>query len=323
MLQKICLPIKKELQELESKFSSIIDTDVKLIKDIFSYLVSAKGKRLRPILLLLSSGLLGKPTKKSIDAAIVIELLHSATLIHDDVVDNSHLRRGNPSVNSIWENKISVLIGDFLFAHIFACLVRMNDNKLIKLISDVTSRMSQGELLQMERAHDFRIDEQIYMKSISFKTASLIAATCQMGAITSSVNNNLKHEENLRRFGEKLGLAFQIKDDLLDFYGAEKSMGKPIGKDLMENIITLPVLYSLNSTDQTTRNQMLAILENGKDENSQIIVDFVKANGGLEYAEKKANLYIEEAISCLEPYPTSSYKESLMLLSDYITSRNK
>ena len=163
MLEKICLPIQQELKELEKNFSSVVKTDVQIIKDIFSYVVSKKGKRLRPILLLLSSGLNGKPTHKSIQTAIIIELLHSATLIHDDVVDNSDLRRGNPSVNSIWENKISVLIGDYLFAHIFGSLVGMDDPRLIQIISEVTSQMSQGELLQMERSQEFQMDEETYM----------------------------------------------------------------------------------------------------------------------------------------------------------------
>ncbi|MBC8183952.1 polyprenyl synthetase family protein [candidate division KSB1 bacterium] len=323
MLEKICLPIKKELEELEQEFSSIIETDVKLIQDIFSYVISNKGKRLRPILLLLCSGLKGKSTEISLKTAMIVELLHSATLIHDDVVDNSNLRRGNPSVNSIWENKISVLIGDFLFAHIFGSLVGMKDNRLIKIIAEVTSQMSQGELLQMERVQDFQMDEETYMKLISRKTASLLAATCQIGAITSSVDNETKHIENMRMFGENLGIAFQIKDDLLDFYGSQDDLGKPIGKDLIENIITLPVLYSLKNTDEDTREKMLSILENGKEDEMQTIIEFVKKSGGLNYAEKKANFYIKSALDCLDNYPPSLYKESLILLSEYITARNK
>jgi len=323
VLEKICLPIEKELKQLEQKFSSIIDSDVKLIKDIFSYVVAIKGKRLRPILLLLCSGLKGKPTDISLQTAIIIELLHSATLIHDDVVDNSNLRRGNPSINSIWENKISVLIGDYLFAHIFGSLVGMQDNRLIKIISDVTSQMSQGELLQMERAQDFQMDENTYMKLISRKTASLLAATCQIGAMTSSVDNDPGHIENMRMFGENLGIAFQIKDDLLDFYGTQKDLGKPIGKDLIENIITLPVMFSLKNTDQNTRKRIFSILENNSEHEMSTIIKFVKKSGGLEYAEEKANYYIKNALDCLDKYPSSQHKESLILLSEYITARNK
>jgi len=323
VLERIYQPIKKELKELEKNFSSIIRTDVSIIKDIFSYVVSVKGKRLRPVLLLLCSGLKGKPTETSIQTAIIVELLHSATLIHDDVVDNSNLRRGNPSVNSVWENKISVLIGDYLFAHIFGSLVDLNDPRLIKIIADVTSQMSQGELLQMERAQDFQMNEETYMKLISRKTASLLAATCQIGAITSSENNDTEHIENMKTFGENLGIAFQIKDDLLDFYGTQENLGKPIGKDLIENIITLPVMFSLKNTDKNTHKKILSILENGKENEIQIIIEFVKKSGGLEYAEKKANFYIKSALDCLDKYPSSQYKESLILLSEYITARNK
>ncbi len=322
MLEKICRPIKNELDKMENTFSSVIETDVHLIKEIFDYIVKNKGKRLRPILLFLCCGLRGKPTEKSINAAIIVELLHTATLIHDDVVDNSHLRRGNPSINSIWENKISVLIGDFLFAHIFNSLVKINDTKLIEIISDVTSKMSQGELLQMEKAQDFTMDEDTYMRLISHKTASLLAATCQIGAITSD-NYNEKDEEKLHEFGQSVGIAFQIKDDLLDYYGEEKNLGKPIGKDLIENIITLPILHSLKQVDEKQRTQILNILENNHDKEFETVINFVKAHNGITYAEQKADFYIQRALNILDDFPASSYKDSLLLLSDYITSRDK
>jgi len=322
VLEKICMPIKEELKQLEDKFKSVIETDIKLIKDVFTYIVAGKGKRLRPIMLLLCSGLNGRPTKKSIDAAIIIELLHTATLIHDDVVDNSNLRRGNPSVNSIWENKISVLIGDYLFAHIFDTLVDFKDTNLIKIISNVSTQMSKGELLQMERAQNFQMNEQTYMRLISFKTASLLSATCQIGALTSEPSDG-SHEENLKTFGNSLGIAFQIKDDLLDYSGNEDNLGKPIGKDLLENIITLPVLYSLNQTSEDKRKEMLAILENGYNDQFDKIIHFVKETGGIKYAEEKADFYIQKALHCLESYPDSPYKQSLLLISDYITSRDK
>jgi len=322
VLEEICLPIKEELRQLEGKFKKIIKSDVQLIKDIFTYIVSSKGKRLRPILLLLCSGLNGKPTKKSIEAALLVELLHTATLIHDDVVDNSHLRRGNPSINSIWENKISVLIGDFLFAYIFNRLVDLDDYKVIKIISEVSTKMSQGELLQMEKAQDFQMNENIYMRLIYYKTASLLAATCQIGALTSD-NCDSEDEKNLRMFGENLGIAFQIKDDLLDYYGTEKNLGKPIGKDLLENIITLPVLYSLNKADKNARSEIISILQNGEDSKLPSVIQFVKESGGIDYAEQKADFFIRQAQKCLDNYPDSPYKQSLILLSDYITSREK
>lgn len=322
MLEKICFPINNELNELENKFKSIIETDVGLIKEIFTYIVSNKGKRLRPILLFLISGLTGKPTQKSIEAAIIVELLHTATLIHDDVVDNSFLRRGNPSINSLWGNKISVLIGDFLFANIFSILVDMNDSKLIKIVANVTTEMSQGELLQMEKATDFQINEKTYMRLISLKTASLLAATCQIGALTAN-NNNGRQEQELREFGENLGIAFQIKDDLLDYYGSEENLGKPIGKDLIENIITLPVLHSLNQVNESTRKEILGYLEEGNGASMDRVINFVRQYGGIEYAEQKADHYIQQAMLCLESYPDSPYKQSLIMLAEYITARNK
>ncbi len=322
MLEKICFPIKNELNELENRFKSIIETDVTLIKEIFNYIVASKGKRLRPMLLFLTCGLTGKPTAKAIDAAIIVELLHTATLIHDDVVDNSYLRRGNPSINSLWENKISVLIGDYLFASIFKNLVAMNDPRLIKIIAEVTTKMSQGELLQMEKANDFQINEETYLRLISLKTASLLAATCQIGALTAA-NSNGQHEKDLQKFGENLGIAFQIKDDLLDYYGSEENLGKPIGKDLIENIITLPVLHSLNQVNEHKREIIIASLKENNNGNAESIIEFVRRHGGIEYAEQKADFYIQQAMACLDSYPDSPYKESLMILANYITARNK
>ncbi|NOZ62724.1 MAG: polyprenyl synthetase family protein [Calditrichaeota bacterium] len=322
MLDKICFPISEEIQQLEQKFKTIIRSEVQLVNDVFNYVITGKGKRLRPILLFLSSGLTGKPTKKSIDIALVVELLHTATLIHDDVVDNSDMRRGNPSVNSIWENKISVLIGDFLFAHIFNRLLDMQDERMIRIIADISIKMSQGELLQMEKSRELLLDESIYMRLISNKTASLLAATCQLGAMTSQIPT-YEHQENMRLFGEYLGIAFQIKDDLLDYYGTEESLGKPIGKDLIENIITLPVIHSLNKADDTERKGILALLENGKDKHVPEIKNFVKKNGGIEYAEQKAEFFIQKALQKLDSYSQSAYKDSLLLLANYITSRDK
>ncbi len=320
MLDKIREPIEKDLKELEIRFQSIIETDVTLIKDVFNHIVSTKGKRLRPILLLLCSGLRGKPTEKSYQAAVIVELLHTATLIHDDVVDNSNFRRGAPSINSIWENKISVLIGDYLFAEVLHNITRLEDLRLIQIISNVTRQMSQGELLQMEKAKDFQIDEAIYFRLISNKTASLTAATCQLGAMTSTAPEP-EHVENLRIFGESLGIAFQIKDDLLDFDGSEKKLGKPIRQDLLENIITLPVLYSLKKADRATREEMLSILGNGKKDQQETIIKFVRETGGIDYADQQAEFYIEKAQNCLAQYDDSSYKNSLILLSNFITAR--
>ena len=320
MLNKIRKPIEKQLNELEQRFQSIVETDVTLIKEIFTHIVSTKGKRLRPILLFLCSYLQGEPTDKTLEAATIVELLHTATLIHDDVVDNSDMRRGAPSVNSIWENKISVLIGDYLFAEVLYNLTKLNDPKMLETIAAITRQMSQGELLQMEKANDFQMDEKTYFRLISNKTASLTAATCKLGGL-SSTRPDPDHVENLRIFGENLGIAFQIKDDLLDYDGSATKLGKPIGKDLLENIITLPILYSLNQTDEKTRTTMIEILKNGKLDKKEKILNFVQESGGREYANQQAQLYIQKAQKCLNRYEDSPYKESLVLLSNFITSR--
>ncbi|MDZ7264346.1 MAG: polyprenyl synthetase family protein, partial [candidate division KSB1 bacterium] len=269
--------------------------------------------------LFLCGSLQGQLTEKSYAAAVIVELLHTATLIHDDVVDNSDLRRGSPSVNSIWDNKIAVLIGDYLFAEVLAGLSELDDLHLIRVISNVTKQMSQGELLQMEKARDFQMDEATYFRLISNKTASLTAATCQLGALTST-KADPDHVENLRIFGEKLGIAFQIKDDLLDFHGSTEKLGKPIGKDLLENIITLPILFSLKQVDSKKRNEILSILNNGQMDRERIIA-FVEETGGIDYATRQAEHFIQQALHCLDHYPDTPYKQSLILLANYITMR--
>lgn len=319
MIAQIRQPIEQELKILESRFQQLIKTDVALIKKIFDYIVLTKGKRLRPMLLFLCGNLQGKLTEKSYAAAVIVELLHTATLIHDDVVDNSELRRGSPSVNSIWDNKIAVLIGDYLFAEVLSGLSDLDDLQLIQVISNVTKQMSQGELLQMEKAQDFQMDEATYFRLISNKTASLTAATCQLGAMTST-QANPEHVRNLRVFGEKLGLAFQIKDDLLDFQGSTEKLGKPIGKDLLENIITLPILFSLKQVDPKRSAEIRSLLSNGQT-NRERIVAFVEQTGGVEYAMQQADHFIQQALECLDRYPDSPYKRSLILLANYITMR--
>lgn len=320
MLDKIRKPIEHQLLELEQRFQSIVETDVLLIKQIFTHIVATKGKRLRPILLFLCSNLLGKPSPKTLEAATIVELLHTATLIHDDVVDSSDMRRGAPTINCIWENKISVLIGDYLFAEVLYHLTRLNDLKMLEIIANITRQMSQGELLQMEKAHDFQMDEQIYFRLISNKTASLTAATCQLGGL-SSTQPDPDHVENLRVFGENLGIAFQIKDDLLDYDGSAQKLGKPIGKDLLENIITLPILYSLKQADEQSRQEMLAILADSSPDKKESIDKFVQHYKGREYANQQAELHVQRAQHSLDRYKDSPYKESLALLSNFITAR--
>ena len=323
ILNEIRRPILRELERVETEFQVLLKSNITLIDKIISHITTYKGKRLRPILLLLCSGLNGEITGHSIKAATIVELLHTATLIHDDVVDESDLRRGGPSVNSIWNNKISILTGDYLFSSVLRGLSELNNPGMIQVISEVAKRMTQGELLQLEQGHNYEINEDIYFKLISDKTASLLAATCELGVITSNVSDR-NHIENLNRFGEFLGIAFQIKDDLLDFTGNEKYLGKPTSKDLIGNTITLPLLYGLNNSNNHRQAEIMEIFTRGiKEEEVDIVRAFANESGGIEYALKKAEYFTAKALKCLDVYENSEYKHSLIKLTHFITKREK
>jgi octaprenyl-diphosphate synthase len=321
ILDEIRKPIAEELEKVENEFQLLVKSDVTLIDKIIDHIVTYKGKRLRPILLLLCSGLTGEITQNSIRAATIVELLHTATLIHDDVVDESELRRGGPSVNSLWNNKITILMGDYLFSTVLYGLSELNDLKMIDVISRVVKRMSQGELLQLENGHNYEMEESTYFRLISDKTASLLSATCELGAITSTTSNK-EHYQNLRDFGEYLGIAFQIKDDLLDFTGNESTLGKPIAKDIIDNTITLPLLYGIKNSDNHHQTEILKLLETEIDEKDvDLICRFAEQSGGIEYATKKAEYFTNKALNCLEGYQDTAYKRSLTKLTKFITTR--
>ena len=321
ILDEIRRPITEELKKVEHEFQLLVKSDVTLIDKIINHITIYKGKRLRPILLLLCSGLKGDITHHSIRAATIVELLHTATLIHDDVVDESELRRGGPSVNSLWNNKITILIGDYLFSTVLYGLSELNNLAMINVISRVVKRMSQGELLQLENGHNYELEESTYFRLISDKTASLISATCELGAITSTTSAN-DHHENLRHFGECLGIAFQIKDDLLDFTGKETTLGKPIAKDIIENTITLPLLYGIKNSDNHHQTKILKLLENGiTDKDVELVRQFAGESGGIEYASQKAEYFTRQALKCLDMYEETEYKRALIKLTKFITTR--
>jgi octaprenyl-diphosphate synthase len=253
-------------------------------------------------------------------AAAIMELLHTATLVHDDVIDESHQRRGIPSVNAIWKNKVSVLVGDYLFSKSLLAMLSLKSLRAYEIISETAERMSQGELLGVERRKDYWMEEEIYFNYISDKTASLLSAACQLGAVSASDND--RDVENMKQFGENLGVAFQIRDDLLDILGKERKTGKPLGNDIRENKITLPLLFALKQARKSEARRIIRILKKkpGKREVAEVI-DFVKANGGIEYAMQRAEAYSAAAAGVLEPYPDSPYKQSLLKLVDFITVR--
>lgn len=253
-------------------------------------------------------------------AAIVVELLHTATLIHDDVVDVSHLRRGAATIHSIWSNKISILIGDFLFSKSLKNIADLNDKMALSLLSTVTERMIEGELLQIERSRDYEITEEVYFRLISNKTGSLLSAACSLGAL--SVSRNDAAFQQMKNFGEVLGIAFQIKDDILDFVGNEKKLGKPVGNDIRENKITLPLIAALRNAPKTEHQRILSRLgDNSDDESILQVIEFVNNYGGMVYAETVAEKYINQAFEFLQQYQPGPAKSSLYDLITFVTTR--
>ncbi len=325
ILEEIRKPIEEELKHVEIEFQRSLKSNVGLIDQIVQHIACYKGKRLRPIFLLLCSGMMGGITRVSIKAASIVELLHTATLVHDDVVDEADIRRGGPSVNSIWQNKTSILMGDFIFSSVLYNLSGLNDLRLIHVISNVAKRMSQGELLQLQHGHNHDIEEETYFELIAEKTASLLSASCELGGLTAASTecaNNEEYIRSLRRFGDYLGMAFQIRDDLLDFTGNQETLGKPIANDLLENIITLPLLYALKQSSNHNLSMIRDILDRGIHEKDvDIIIQFARDNGGIEYASKKADEFRRKAIDELNHFTDSIYKQNLIALTDFITQR--
>lgn len=322
-IREIKSPVAQELKAFEEDFLGTLKTDVDLINSVIFYLAAHKGKRLRPLLIFLIANLKGSSTRKSIEAAVIVELIHTATLIHDDIVDEAELRRGGPSVNAVWNNQVSVLVGDFLFSQALQKMVTLNDLDINRVISEVTIQMSEGELLQIERAQGYELDESTYFRMISSKTASLISASCQLGALTSS-RKEAYSIDKFWNFGEYLGRAFQIQDDLLDYLGDEEIVGKPVGNDLKESKITLPLLYALNNSKNGKSARIKELLEKGDaSDKFDEIRDFVIKNGGVDYSRAKANGYIQKALSLLEPFQPSPFKDALVHLVEFAAKREK
>ncbi len=322
-LKSIVRPIKDDLDEFDHHFKRLLNSDVFLVDRVVQYIVSHKGKRLRPILVLLTARLPGTPVSEHrFRAAAVMELLHTATLIHDDVVDGSDRRRGFPTVNAVWKNKVSVLMGDYLFSKALLAMISLRDQRALDVISKTAERMSQGELLQVERSKDYWIEEEVYFRLIADKTASLISAACQLGILASGGAPD--DMQAMAEFGENLGIAFQIRDDLLDILGVEKQTGKPIGNDIRENKITLPLLHALKVADKRQARGVIRLMKKGPARRELAeIIDFVAAHQGIEYATETANRFCTKALQILERYPESEYKDSLTELVTYITTRER
>lgn len=296
-------------------------SQVPLLDRITHYIVKRKGKQMRPMFVFLSAGLCGGINEKTHRAATLIELLHTATLVHDDVVDDSNERRGFFSINALWKNKIAVLVGDYLLSKGLLLSVEYKDFNLLSIVSEAVRVMSEGELLQIEKARKLDISEEIYYEIIRQKTASLIASCCASGAASVDASESVIKEMHL--FGELIGMAFQIKDDLFD-YGPEGVIGKPTGIDIKESKMTLPLIYALNKTDRSTKRHIVNIIKNHNTEDKKVreVIDFVKANGGLEYATTKMEEYQLKAFDVLNKLQDSIYKNSLRDLVKFTIERN-
>lgn len=320
--QQIKKPIAEEMRLFEGKFRSSMRSNVPLLDRITKYIVGRKGKQMRPMFVFLTAKMLGKFNEKTYRAAAMIELIHTATLVHDDVVDESHLRRGFFSINAIWKNKIAVLVGDFLLSKSLLMASKNEDYDLLKVISVAIQDMSEGELLQIEKARELDITEEIYFEIIRQKTATLIAACCEAGA--RSVNVDDETAKKYHRFGELVGIAFQIKDDLFD-YTQTSLLGKPTGIDIKEQKMTLPLIYCINQADRKTKKWLIQSVKKHNHNKKRVreVIDYVKNNKGLIYAQKQMHNYKDQALAILEKEPDSEYKESLKLMVTYVVERKK
>ncbi len=323
IVEQIKQPIAYEMDLFEQKFQLSMSSKVALLNRITHYIVNRKGKQMRPMFVFLVSKMVsnGEVSERTYRGASVIELIHTATLVHDDVVDDSNRRRGFFSVNALWKNKIAVLIGDYLLSKGLLLSIDNNDFDLLKIISIAVREMSEGELLQIEKARKLDITEAVYYDIIRQKTATLIAACCSLGA--ASVKPESQHVETMRKFGELIGMAFQIKDDLFDYSNAQ--IGKPTGIDIKEQKMTLPLIYALNQASKKDKNWLINSVKNYNKDTKRVkeVIAFVKQMGGLNYATNKMRYFQKEALQLLEAYPESIYKDALKLMVSYVIDRKK
>jgi octaprenyl-diphosphate synthase len=320
-IEQIQRPIAHEIEAFEKKFRHSVKTNVLLLDKIMSYIVKRKGKQMRPILVFLSAGLCGRISESTHRAASLIELLHTASLVHDDVVDGAYYRRGFFSINAIWKNKVAVLVGDYLLARGLLLSVEHSEFECLRIVSTAVREMSEGELLQMEKARKLDITEDIYFDIIRQKTATLLAACCAAGASSAQADPDLV--ARMHAFGEKIGMAFQIKDDLFDYGTAE--IGKPVGIDIKERKMTLPLIHALRQADAPTRRRMTNLVKNESDKPEKVkeVIAFVKSHGGIEYTQATMNRFFNEALDMLAHFPESEYKASMLQLVRYVIEREK
>jgi octaprenyl-diphosphate synthase len=320
-LEDIKVPIAREMDEFEQKFRDSMKTRIMLLDRIMNYIVKRKGKQMRPMFVFLSAGTCGTINDSTHRGAALIELLHTATLVHDDVVDEANYRRGFFSINALWKNKVAVLVGDFLLSKGLLLSVENKDYQLLNIVSNAVREMSEGELLQIEKSRKLDITEDVYYQIIRQKTASLIASCCAVGASSSGASEEVI--ATMRTFGEKIGMAFQIKDDLFDY--GEEEIGKPLGIDIKEKKMTLPLIYALSKAGWLEKRKIISIVRNNGDKPKKVqeVISFVKQSGGIDYANEVMNRYHQEALSLVSNLPETEYKKSLIQLVQYTIARNK
>jgi octaprenyl-diphosphate synthase len=321
-VDEIKAPIAKELHDFEDFFLESMRSNVPLLDKVIHYIAKRKGKQIRPMFVFLVARMLGgQGEKKTYSAAALVELLHTATLVHDDVVDDANERRGFFSVNALWKNKIAVLVGDYLLSRSLLTSIDQNDFASLEVIARAVKAMSEGELLQLEKSRTLDITEEVYMEVIRQKTGSLIAACCEAAAISVDRQDV---SEKMRLFGEKIGLAFQIKDDIFD-YGNDQQIGKPTGNDIRERKVTMPLIYALNNSSKETKRELLTIIKKYNEDKYKVqrAVQLVVDSGGIVYAQKKMMVLKDEALELLVDIPDSPSKQALIGLVEYTTQRLK
>ena len=319
-LSKISHPIESELDTFNEIFKKSIRSKVGLVDLVAKYIIRQKGKKVRPLLVLLSAKIIGEVNERSYRGAVLVELLHTATLVHDDVVDNANKRRGVWSINALFKNKVAVLMGDYLLSRGLMIAVDGKDFDFLGVITNTVKRMSEGELLQIQKTRKLDIDEETYFRVISDKTASLLETCCEIGAL--SATDNPEYHQAMKQFGQSIGMAFQIRDDILDYEGTLKMMGKPVGGDIKEKKITLPLIYSLNQVSKREAAHIRKLIKNGNKNNDvKEVIKFVRENGGIDYALETAKSYSNRAKEALKILPDSQSKVALEALVDFVIDR--
>jgi len=321
-VKKIFDPFKQDIDQFNDVFSDVMRSDIKLVDQVAKYIVKHKGKQFRPLLLIVSARAVGQPVYNTYVTAAVTELLHTATLLHDDVLDDAELRRGFKTIHKIWKNKIAIVMGDYLLAKSLISASETGNLDSIQIIANVAKRLIQGQIFEMQKSRDLDMTEEDYFRLVADKTASLISACCELGALTTGAD--LEQRRALRDFGEYLGIAFQIKDDLLDFESTSGIIGKPAMADLEDKKITLPIIYALQSAPDKERKQILKRIKKGIDrEGGKLVLDFLHRYQGLEKAREKAEEMRDRAIKSISILPPTTARESLEELAHYVIDRNK